>query len=147
MENKIYKETREFLSDIEDINCGGCLFAAYAIYLVLKKHNILPETFALVALNGTEYQDNHITNLHFLSDLTKKATSSNHFGWTFDGGRTVYDTDSQLDLNKYKHQLIIPQHKIEQFCKSALFDCSKWAYWFDRKTQLPIIEEKLGISF
>lgn len=133
----------EVLNNVHYINHGGCLLAAYAFYLHEAKHG-RGEDLQIVQLDrdGNDY---HAQNKAFLAGDTREAWSGWHFGWTFDGGKTVYDCNGALNMKRYPYVLLVPKHMTDEFCIASL-NCGDWNWAFDRPFWKPFIELKLGID-
>lgn len=138
---KTRKEATKALSEIPCINFGGCLISAYAFYLHEQKAG-RAKNLQLVALSYSE-DSYYETNLAFLKGESQKATSSCHFGWTYNKGKVVYDCDGKVD--RYSIKLLIDKAKTDQFCKASLND-KDWNRRFDRKNSMPLVEKELGVE-
>lgn len=132
------------LSEIDYINMGGCLLAAYAVYLhCVKKapRKFLPQIVQFGYDFDAKYKDH---NLAFLNNEKDSATSDAHFGWTWDAGATVYDAFGMVG-RKYDYKLVIPSEATERFCVSSL-NYGTWNWCFDRELELPIIADAFDID-
>lgn len=139
---KTKKDVMKFLANVPNINSGGCLIAAYALYLFLKKQGV-KSNFQIVTLDNR--WEKIEPNWEFINGNSENAESAWHFGWTFNGGRTIYDCDGRIADHSYLLKLVIPKELTEKFCQSAL-KSGNWNHWFVRKVEVPKIEEKLGIN-
>jgi len=136
--NKIEKTFKK-LKDIPNLNCGGCLIAAYSVYKkVINNSNV-----RIVQLSNYSGDKNLQHNMAFVKGINKVATSAHHFGITMDNGKTIYDSTGIY--TKYVDYYIIPRDKTHEFCKSAILK-SSWNNTFDRKTYIPQIFKKLKIT-
>lgn len=131
------------LKNIPNINSGGCLYAAYAIWLKLQQEKLLNSKVVIVMYYNNDYCKE--VNMKFLKGKRKNAESSTHFGISFNGGKTVYDTKGLIREYKYCNTMIIDFHKTQEFCESALKH-GNWNALFNRKQNVPMINKKLGLN-
>lgn len=137
-------KARRFLASIPDINEGGCLLSAYAYYLNEHNHS-RGESVHIVQLARGECKWEYEENLKFINGKSNSCYSSNHFGWTYDGGISVYDCYGKVRLSRYKYILLIPQHLTSKFCIDALnYGC--WNDTFERENHLTNIEQYFGLD-
>lgn len=137
------KDVRKRLASIYSINEGGCLVATYVMYLN-ELRNGKGGDFQVVQLsNDDDGMLEH--NLAFLEGEESWAESDSHFGWTFNGGKTVYDSKGRVNLNRYLDSLLIPKEKTKEFCLSALNE-STWNPEFEREYHVPKIGEDLELD-
>ena len=138
-------ELLSMLNDIDWINSGGCLYACLGVYKALEKEGIKDEDIVIVQLEHM-YQSETITeNKKFIEGRNKTAFSSSHFGLSFDGGDTYYDSDGQIAETKYPLHLIIPNKMIEKFSNNAL-EYGGWNPMFDRYESVPQINKMLNLN-
>lgn len=138
---KTLDDVREYLSSINNINCGGCGIAAYAMYLWLKENNQLDKAFMFV-LGYTSYsEENYINNQNVLRDKNGQGVGCSHM-FIFHNGRYI-DSDGIINPTEYKW---VQHVKEEWFIKNCVSNAKTWNYTFDRKN-IPLIEEKLKINF
>jgi hypothetical protein len=125
------------------VNKGGCLLAAYAFYLHEKKYN-RAGNLQIVQLSTFPEFIQH--NREFVTNGNGKAVSDAHFGWTYDGGITVSDSENPLlNVSWYKDYLVIPKDKTDEFCISSLNN-GGWNAMFNRECEQRRITEKLEID-
>ena len=136
------KDLEKDLSLLEDIHHGGCLYAAFAVYLFLKRSN-LDTNFCIVQLDKAYGIDNHFNNKDYLKGNAKKVFAAHHFGYSFDQGQTIIDCFGIVNTEKYCYQLLIKEN-IEQFCQKA-FITGDWNKTFDRNC-LKSIEKKYNLK-
>ena len=132
----------KYLGRIPNINHGGCLVSAFSFYLNEKKEN-RHEHLRIVSINSNDnrYEQN---NRKYIEGKRRRADSSGHFGWTYDGVK-VFDTDGLVRRKcKTEVRIVIPPEITEKFCRSAL-NHGGWNPLFNRK-HIPKIEKHLGIE-
>lgn len=132
------------LDEIPNINRGGCLYAAYAVWLKLQKEGLLLNN-KIVIIMYHDHDYHRDENMKFLKNKTKKAVSSTHFGLSFNGGKTVYDSEGLIKEYKHCGTMIIDFNKTQSFCESSL----KYGGWnpaFKRKSGVTQINKKLGLN-
>lgn len=146
----------QFLAKIPSINQGGCLVAAYAFYLHENKAK-RADNFQLVAVYPKGRYNREINskldalrknNLAYINNKSKKASSAEHFVWTFDGGKTLYDADGIFELDGFfagSKTVVVPHNLTEQFSVSALNN-GGWGSDFRRQTGIPKIEQGLNVD-
>jgi hypothetical protein len=126
----------EVLSKIPAINFGGCLLAAFVFYQNEKTARRSNKLKLVSLCTNVEY--GHKTNKAYTEGKIAVADSACHFGWTYDNGKTIYDTKGIVSLARYKHRVIIPKKITSQFSVSSLNN-GVWNPHFDRKKHLPKI--------
>lgn len=137
-----------YLREIPDIDSGGCLVAAYAIYKFLIRNDLLPDSFVIVAASAASRpEQSHTENTNFLKGISSHAVPANHFLYSLDGGLTLYDVYGINQRYQSDNWLrcIIPKEHIDRFYDSAMA-CEKWNRHFKRHTWIPAINEKFGIN-
>ena len=135
------QECLEKLRYIPKINNGGCLIAAWAIWLYLKKNHALPRDFSIVALNVFGTEDLHIQNLN----ATKGKdipTASYHFAIRAFG--KLYDATGEMRDDEFPLHLDITVSA--DFLKKAYF-YGGWNHEYRKYEYNRQIENKLGIKF
>lgn len=132
------------LNEIPNINSGGCLYAAYAVWLKLQQEGLLLND-KIVIVMYYDYDYHRDENMKFLENKTKQATSSTHFGLSFNGGKTVYDSRGLIKGYKYCDTMIIDFDKTQSFCESSL-KYGDWNPAFKRKSSVAQINKKLGLN-
>ena len=129
------QKAKDFLNTIDGLHSGGCLVSAFVFYLNEKRKGT-GKNFQIVCLSNWEHEKNH--NENYINGKEKNADSTNHFGWTFDGGKTIHDAKGMVRKSYYKYPLIVPKHLTEKFCISALnYGC--WNDYFNRRVEIPKI--------
>lgn len=146
----IVKNATDYLANVPEIHFGGCLVAAYSFYLFLEKNNLPIEDFRLVSLNRNkkigEYVAAHRKNQKWIENPFKGFPSASaHFGWTFDEGENIFDTDGEIYKEKYPLRICIPPDLTKAFSKIAI-STETWNSKFNKEKYIPLIERDLGIS-
>lgn len=136
---KRLKEALKVINKIPNINKGGCLIAAYATYLYLKKYDELSD-FSLICYNDVLNKD---TNEHSLFEkyikYNGKPHIADHYAIHYEGEEYL------LDGNQYKRVIILPNYyNFNKLYKESML-VDDWCEAFDRK-YIRIIERKLGIN-
>lgn len=137
-----------YLREIPDIDSGGCLVAAYAIYKFLIRNDLLPDSFVIVAASAASRpEQSHNTNTAFLEGTGSHAYPAYHFLYSLDNGVTLYDIEgiSQRYHSENWLRCVIPIKDIERFYDSAM-TCEDWNRSFKRHTWIPAINQKFSIN-
>lgn len=132
------------IKDIENLNRGGCLFAAYGVYLSLKKDGLDCSNLRIVQLASCDDIKELNKNKSFLKGDSQNAESSSHFAITVNG-KDFYDSTGVITKD-YLYHLEIPSNQIDSFSKSSLKN-GQWNSSFERNEGVPLIENNLGIKF
>lgn len=145
--SKAYKQRKlnealEKLRDIPNINKGGCLVAAWAVWLYLKKHRALPKDFGIIALNQLHTEDLHTQNLNAIKGKDV-PTASYHFAIKAFG--KLYDVAGEIQ-NDNEFPLHLEITLSENFLKKAYF-YGGWNEEYRKYEYNREIEKKLGIKF
>lgn len=136
----------KMLNKIRNLNCGGCLYACLAVYTKLKQDGEELDKIRVVQLSDIYDKSNIQNNKLYLKGEVDTPQSASHFGLSFNGGRTVYDSNGRIDVyNRYDHKLSIPVEKIEDFCEKALIH-GRWNTMFDREYGVVRMNTILGIN-
>lgn len=132
------------LNEIPYINRGGCLYAAYGVWLKLQQEGLLLNDKIVIVMycDNDYYKD---VNMKFLENKTKQAESSNHFGLSFNGGKTAYDTGGLVTRWNHCELIVIDFDKTQSFCESSL-KYGSWNELFERKSSVAQINKKLGLN-
>lgn len=136
---KRLKEALKVINKIPNINGGGCLIAAYAVYLYLRKYNELSD-FSLICYNDLLNED---TNEHLLFEKYIKYKGKPYIADHY----AIYYEDNEylLDGNQYKNVIILPNYyNFNKLYKESML-VDDWCETFDRK-YIRVIERKLGIN-
>lgn len=114
------------------------------IYESLKKLNLHKnENLVIIQFSwGTFQIDN---NREFINGGNNKVTSAAHFAISTDGGKTIWDSEGEVDIDLHNYHLIVPNKMIERFCKASLVE-GDWNSNFRREIAIPQINELLQIN-
>lgn len=128
------------ICDIPNKNNGGCLLFCYLFYLQFRECEI-------VQYSGWGSQPIQ-TNIEFLEGKRERATSSSHFTWIYHN--VEYDSEGiyneEADWKYVPLKAVLPLgNKIDEFCVNAL-RYGSWNPQFRRKTTIPLLEKRFGIS-
>lgn len=96
-----------------------------------------------MSLSQNHTRDEHFQNYEYICNNGRSflgASATSHFGWTYDGGKTVFDCRGEIRQGRYPYRLPIPQELTLDFCTEALNN-SPWNPMFDRHFWLPQIEK------
>jgi hypothetical protein len=140
-----FQAVQNFLNEIPNINCGGCGISAYAMFLWLRKMNMLTEDVKVVFLHHSYSERDFQTNQSFYLQGVGNPVAPEHVALTRNGfmidSSGVYKKE-----NEYDYHLAVSIDKAEDFLVNSLND-NNWNSWFDRPNIAPMIEKELGISF
>lgn len=126
------------LNEIECINSGWCLFAAYWIYKKAK------ELWINTSIIQIDYRGDYIeTNKKFLKWELKEPVSGNHYVIKFEW--VLYCTRGIYGLKEWKNTFEFKGDNIDKFCNKAL-KMDLWNECFDKIEGVKQIESILWIS-
>lgn len=130
-----------YLSSIENINSGGCLIAAYSVFL-----NELRNGNKNVRIHAIDIQYALNENLEFINNERKYPVSNRHYVWTYYQKGRFWDSRGVYDISsKFYDSLEIPLEVTHKFVELALkYGC--WNKAFDRSYEVPKIETYFGIK-
>lgn len=134
---KSLEEVMDYLSNIPDINAGGCGISALAMYRWLKKHNLLNNTkFVYLHFSMSEYEDNRLAMVNGTKLFAPPHCVLEHNG-------ILIDSDGEVDTYEFgEHHLTIDDERV--IVDSINSD--DWNPSFDREKWVPKIEKRLGIN-
>jgi hypothetical protein len=144
-----FSDVREFLSDIPNINNGGCGIATLAMFLWLKKNKGIKKGVRVAYLY--KYDDDYEkyqfkVNNSNLKGNTTRVSSCNHAVLTVDK-KVYFDcADSYICIDNFKKKIVIPYRKTEQFLTDSLRNEDDWNFLFSRSRYVPMIERVLDIK-
>jgi len=131
------------INHIENLNYGGCLYAAYGVYLKMKNDGLDVSKIKIVQLQ-TPYSSGIEHNKLYLKGEVKTATSSNHFGLTIDE-EVFLDSEGEINMEPFYYHIFIPNSQLETFCVSALTH-GDWNNSFNVENGIAEINKVLGIN-
>lgn len=125
---KDLKAAYSLIKNIPNLNYGGCLYAAYGVYL-----HLVAKGFKNVNIVQLDYDNSAYirTNKSYISNKSNNVTSGMHFGVSINNGKTVYDTDG---LCIYAEKLVIPFEFTTKFAINSL----KYGTWNPKFDQYEI---------
>jgi len=130
------KETITYLSNIKNINKGGCPFASIVIHDQLKKMGVKSEIYYLYRLRNRELFNENIKAIKNNSRLTSCTHSVVRVGYKY------VDSNGYFDISEYPLKTKMTKMSVISSLKGAC-----WNNMFNRTTQLPKIENKFDIIF
>lgn len=140
---KTFDDVRSFLSSIYSIHGGGCGVSALAMYKWLKKNDQLNYDFKFVICYDPDVDDDdrYLNNMKVLRTKEGNAMATSHLG-IINGGYPM-DSWGQIHLTRYG---LIQFVNVEWFMINMINNKGSWNPSFDRKTNIPRIEQALGID-
>lgn len=135
---KNFKELREYLASIPNINSGGCGYATLFMYQWLKIHKPKLKTEIIFgqSYDSSSYHDNDA----YFKGLHNVTNSCNH---AFLKIKNKYiDCEKYIDLERYPYSHNISNPK---FVLITLKNRHNWNSTFDRHW-VRIMEKKIGIK-
>lgn len=140
-----FQAVQEWLNEIDCINAGGCGISAYAMFLWLKKNNMLTDDVKVVFLHHYYSASDFATNQDFYLYGVGSPVAPEHVV-LMRKGVMVDSSGVFTKADQYDYNLAVSIEKAEDFLVNSLND-NNWNSWFDRPHQVSRIERKLGISF
>jgi len=140
-----FEDVRDFLSEIPNINRGGCGISSLAMFLWLKKNKKLKKGTRVAYFYDGSSSFEFKSNKSYIKGESKKAVSCTHAAITFDK-EMFFDCENMLDISLYEKKTIIPFRKTEEFLLNSLKDLDDWNFMFNRAKYLPMIERVLKIE-
>jgi hypothetical protein len=138
--NKTFEEVREFLSNIDSINCGGCGLSALVMYRWLKKYKKLPEDTKILFLEND--LSSHLNNKECMSNKQGELKAPCHI--------VIVLRDTYMDCAKIQYNIAQRYDYILEVAENYLVAClnniSSWNYMFNRNEAISEIESKLQID-
>jgi len=123
-----FEDVRKFLSDIPNLDYGGCGISALSMYRWLKKNE--KETSAIILL----YRPAHSGE-----DVSSYISGPAHCGIEYKG--KIIDEDEEICLDLYSNWM-----KIREKGMLNLLNKNNWNDRFEREKNIHQIEERLGIN-
>lgn len=139
--NKKLSDVLNFLDSIEAINSGGCGVSALAIYRWCKKHRVKVDAspFVILTTYGDEWDIRHNSEIIQNGEHLDKLEITH---LVIEVGTKLTDSTGEPDLEYYCYRQ--PEQLNESQLLEAL-DC-EWNRQFDRRENIPLIEQALGID-
>lgn len=144
---KNLQELRDYLKTIPNLNKGGCLISAYAMYLYLQKTNQLPDDIKIIHIATPEMQ-RYLLDKSYNSDTPEKYAVGCEHALIYTNG-IVFDSEEErlLDIDiiaTVDSIKIDPRGKEKHIL--AQINVDGWNKKFDRVTYVPQISKDLGID-
>lgn len=140
-----FQAVQEYLNKIDCINAGGCGISAYAMYLWLRKNNMLTEDTQIVFLHHSYSENDFQKNQSFYIQGVGNPVAPEHVV-LYRKGEYIDSSGVYTKANRYSFKLAVSLEKAEDFLVNSLND-NNWNNWFDRPSVVPMIEKELGITF
>ena len=140
-----FQAVQEYLNKIDCINAGGCGISAYAMYLWLRKNNMLTEDTQIVSLHHSYSENDFQKNQSFYIQGVGNPVAPEHVVISRNG-KYIDSNGVYIEAHKYSFKLAVSLEKAEDFLVNSLND-NNWNSWFDRPSVVPMIEKALGITF
>lgn len=129
-----YNEVESFLSNIPDINNGGCGIAALALYDAAVAEGKRPKIYyTYSSINNFSYE----VNQKYIKGKIKEAQACSHI--VIKLGKNYYDSKGEYDMYREAH-VVTREHLVN----SIKHGC--WNPSFDRSTYLPRINSLMGYN-
>lgn len=131
-------DVMDYLSNIEDINCGGCGIAALVLYEMFKKEGKNPKILYFYLYYG---DPNYKINKEFIKGNTDIAGSAYHIVVEVDG--RFYDCEGEYDIDAmgiWEKHYVTKDHLINSLTHGG------WNDTFDRKKYYPKIKKYLKMD-
>lgn len=141
------------LSQIPEINSGGCGIIAYGLYKYLENNNQLLHDTKIIFIE----ESNHLKEFNINNIMDGNAKGVGHvmlfhdnYYWDADG---MYEDPFHcyiLDEFESEPEFIDIIDRVDHFMMCVLFGKNwkwEWNYLFNREIYLPKIEKILGIKF
>lgn len=129
-----FDAVRECLSNIPNINFGGCGIAALVMYRHLKNLNEYPK---IIFLNRYSSWEAAVNNIKFDFDEHKHAESVSHVCLYYKN--KFIDCCKEIDITDYQYFEFVDEEKLINSLNHG-----NWNNIFKRRAAMDIIEEKLG---
>ena len=134
---KTFKEVRQYLNSIPDINCGGCAIAALAMQRWLKKNR--NKESIIVYYHSFYSSESYHVNQKYNLGIVKYPSSCTHA--TVRVSSKNYDSEGLHKTSRYFRKIILDE-------KGIIKSINRYSIWnddFDRK-YIKEIECKLDID-
>ena len=138
--NEEFEDVREFLSNIDSINCGGCGLSALVMYRWLKKYDKLQEDTKIIFLDNDE--DNYKNNKYRISNKQDWLSAPSHIVMFMNG--FYYDCENIQHNVELRYDYILEVE--EENLLNSLNNLTSWNVAFDRNEAISVIESNLHID-
>ena len=137
-------DVKEFLNDVDNINCGGCGVAALSMYRWMEKNNMLKGnesfTFLYVCGEGDFFYDN---NEKYFQGKKPQIIAPAHVVLNIDG-EYIDTTSRSMERFQYRYPRKHENVTEEELLKSL--NDPHWNESFERDCEVPFIADGLGID-
>ena len=135
-----FEDVKEFLSNIDSINSGGCGLSALVMYRWLKKYNKLTEDVKIIFLDNDKY--NHENNKECMTNKQGTLKAPSHIVMLYDSFHIDCSGVQYNVAERYDYILEVA----EDYLVNCLNNVTSWNVAFDRNTALSVIENNLHID-
>ncbi len=134
----LFKKTMEFLSGVDNINCGGCGVAALGLYDAAVLEGKTPKIIYL-------YHPFYSWGEKEINDEVLRAESCWHIVVEVDGKH--YHANGEIDSSsECEHILHYQKHIVEREMLINSLTNGGWNSSFDRKKWVPKIKDMIGLD-
>jgi hypothetical protein len=138
--NETFEDVKEFLSNIDSINCGGCGLSALVMYRWLKKYDKLTEDIKILFLDNDEY--NYKNNKECMSNKQGTLKAPSHIVMLYDSFHIDCSGVQYNVAQRYDYILEVA----EDYLVNSLNNVTSWNISFDRDEAISVIENNLHID-
>jgi hypothetical protein len=138
--NETFEDVKEFLSNIDSINCGGCGLSALVMYRWLKKYDKLTEDIKILFLDNDEY--NYKNNKECMSNKQGILKAPSHIVMLYDTFHIDCSGNQYNVAQRYDYILEVA----EDYLVNSLNNVTSWNISFDRNEAISVIENNLHID-
>lgn len=138
--NETFEDVKEFLSNIDYINSGGCGLSALVMYRWLKKYDKLTEDIKIIFLDNDEY--NYKNNKECMTNKQGTLKAPSHIVMLVDSFHIDCSGVQYNVAERYDYILEVE----EDYLVNSLNNIPTWNNMFDRNEALSIIESNLHID-
>jgi hypothetical protein len=138
--NETFEDVKEFLSNIDSINCGGCGLSALVMYRWLKKYDKLTEDIKILFLDNDEY--NYKNNKECMSNKQGTLKAPSHIVMLYDSFHIDCSGVQYNVAQRYDYILEVE----EDYLVNSLNNIPTWNVAFDRDEAISVIENNLHID-
>ena len=138
--NETFEDVKEFLSNIDYINSGGCGLSALVMYRWLKKYDKLTEDIKIIFLDNDEY--NYKNNKECMTNKQGTLKAPSHIVMLVDSFHIDCAGVQYNVAQRYDYILEVE----EDYLVNSLNNLSTWNNMFDRNEAISVIENDLHID-
>jgi hypothetical protein len=138
--NETFEDVKEFLSNIDSINSGGCGLSALVMYRWLKKYNKLTEDIKIIFLDNDE--NNYMNNKECMSNKQGTLKAPTHIVILYDSFHIDCAGVQYNIAQRYNYVLEVA----EDYLVNSLNNIPTWNVQFDRDEAISVIENNLHID-